>query len=167
MARRILVEQSLEPVRIPGPVLHEIFAHARQCFPEECCGLLTGTAAERFLRSHPCTNEMTLMHQREPERYPRDNRHAFHMRDADYLRVMREAEARDERVNGVYHSHAGVEAYFSELDQEYARQELFPFPDADHLVVSVVDGQVKGAAAFRWLRDEGRFEGRRVEAAGP
>jgi proteasome lid subunit RPN8/RPN11 len=161
------VDESLPPVRLPGSVLNEMFAHARQACPDECCGLLTGDDGERFRHCHRCRNEMTRLHQNDPERHPRDARHAFHMNPSDTLRVMNEAELRGERVHGVYHSHIGVEAYFSELDQEYALQELFPFPDCEHIVISLVDGEVKGTGAFRWRRDEHRFEGRRVEAEAP
>jgi proteasome lid subunit RPN8/RPN11 len=48
----------------------------------------------------------------------------------------------------VYHSHVGCGAWFSELDQEFAEQPLFPFPDAAHLVVSVVGGKVVDQALF-------------------
>lgn len=167
MGGRIVVDETLAPVRIPGSVLHELFAHARQACPDECCGLLTGDAAEPFRHCHRCRNEMGRLHQQDPDRYPRDARHAFHMNENDTLAVMNEAELRGERVYGVYHSHVGVEAYFSEVDQEYALQELFPFPDASHIVISVAEGAVKEAGAFRWLPEARRFEGRRVEAGAP
>ena len=78
--------------------------------------------------------------------------------------------ASDPSAETWYHSHVGVGAYFSELDQEYATQELFPFPGADHFVIAVVDGEVKKVveiSVFRWNAAEGRFEGRPVQAVAP
>ena len=56
---------------------------------------------------------------------------------------------RGERVTCVYHSHVEAGAYFSEMDQDFAGQPLFPFPDADHLVVSVVGAKIVDQAIFR------------------
>jgi proteasome lid subunit RPN8/RPN11 len=146
--------------------------HALKAFgerQEECCGLLVGDASVSFREVHPCRNDMNRHHRRDPFNFPRDARHAFHMRETDYQRVVREAERRGLRVTGIYHSHVNAEAYFSELDQEFASQPLFPFPDAHHLVLSVTGEAsttplVVGVAAFRWLPEEGRFEGVTVRA---
>ena len=119
-AARIEVDESLAPVRIPGSVLNEIFDDERI------------RALKELVAPYPVDEVVEL------DSIPRDARHAFHMSPSDTLRVMNEAELRGERVHGVYHSHVGVEAYFSELDQEYALQELFPFPDCEHIVISVV-----------------------------
>ena len=70
-------------------------------------------------------------------------------------------------VSGVYHSHAEVGVYFSELDQEFALQPGFPFPDAQHVVVSVVDGLVKEAAIFERSESELPFEGRLLVSEAP
>jgi proteasome lid subunit RPN8/RPN11 len=149
MGRRVEADPALEPVVIPASVLNEVFAHARETDPEECCGLISGTDQERYRHVIRCRNDMTLHHQRDPAAFPRDGHEAFFMNEQDYLRAEDEAEARGERITCVYHSHVGCGAWFSELDQEYAGQALFPFPDADHLVVSVVGGKVVDQALFR------------------
>lgn len=158
-------------VAIPRRLLNELFAHALESQPEECCGLLTGSTPGRFERAHRCRNDMTRLHTEDPETWPRDGRSAFHMAEGDYLRVAREAEARGRRVTGVYHSHVGTGAYFSELDQQYALQQLFPFPDAEHVVVAVLEGKVREVAVFRrrtgGAPEEAGFEGRPVVAAEP
>jgi proteasome lid subunit RPN8/RPN11 len=149
MRQRIEADPALEPVVIAAAVLNEVFAHAREAEPEECCGLITGDGRERHRRVVRCRNDMTLHHQRDPQSYPRDGREGFYMNEHDYLRAEDEAEARGEVVTCVYHSHVGCGAWFSEMDQEFAEQPLFPFPEADHLVVSVVGGQVKDQALFQ------------------
>jgi proteasome lid subunit RPN8/RPN11 len=103
----------------------------------------------------------------DPATYPRGGERAFLMNTSDYMRIQREAEASGARVTGVYHSHVRAGAYFSEEDQRFALQEMYPFPDVDHVVVSVIGGVVKEVAAFRWLPEEGRFEGCAVVVEAP
>jgi len=146
--RRIEVDPALPPVVVPAEVLNEVFAHAREAEPEECCGLITGRDGDPWRHVIRCRNDMTRHHRRDPQNYPRDGREGFYMNEQDYLRAEDEAEQRGERITCVYHSHVGCGAYFSELDQEFAEQPLFPFPDAAHLVVSVVGGKVVDQALF-------------------
>lgn len=164
---RIEVDPALSPLVIAGRVLHEVYAHALEAYPEECCGLLTGDDVVPFRASHRCRNEMTRLNRTDPLNYPRDGSRAFHMHEGDYLSVMRKAESEGGRVTGVYHSHVDVGAYLSELDQDFASHPHFPFPDAVHLVVSVVERKVRAAAAFRWIPGSRRFEGHPVQAVAP
>ncbi|HTY18413.1 MAG TPA: Mov34/MPN/PAD-1 family protein [Myxococcota bacterium] len=169
MRGRIEVDGDLAPVVIPAEVLNEVFAHAREAEPEECCGLITGDVRLRHRVVVRCRNDMTLHHRRDPGTYPRDGTEAFHMNEQDYLAAEREASTRGEDVTCVYHSHVGCGAYFSELDQEFAEQPHFPFPHADHLVVSVIGGKVGDPVLFERRRGEapGRWRtGRRGASAG-
>ena len=112
-------------------------------------------------------NEMTRLHQRDPLAYPRNGRTAFHMSEADVLRVAEETEGKQWLVTGVYHSHADAGPYFSELDQEFARQPGFPFPLAHHVVLSVLDGLVRELAVFRRIEEPPGFEGRVLIGGAP
>jgi len=169
---RIEIDPASPPLPMSSPLLNEMCEQALKAFgerQEECCGLLVGDHAVPFREVHPCHNDMNRHHRRDPFNHPRDARHAFHMRETDYQRVVRDAEQRGLRVTGIYHSHVNAEAYFSELDQEFASQPLFPFPDAHHIVLSVTGESgttplVVGVGAFRWLAEEGRFEGVAVKA---
>ena len=163
--RRIVPQSDLSPIEIHGVLLNELYAHALEADPEECCGLITGTKALRFGRAHKCRNDMTRLHDGDPVVYPRDGRQAFHMNEMDYMSVDREAQARGEWVTAVYHSHVDVSAgvYFSEMDQNFASQPLFPFPDASHVVLSVCD-RVVTTGVFACNRDTGLFVGRTVAA---
>lgn len=162
MRRRIEVDPNLDPVVLPTSVLNEIFAHAREVTPEECCGLITGGDDARYQHVVRCRNDMTLWHRRDSETYPRDGTQGFYMNEQDYLRADEAASARGERVTCVYHSHVECGAYFSEMDQDFASQELFPFPDADHLVVAVTAGKVVDQVLFRREPGGDRFGGRPV-----
>jgi len=143
-------------------VLNEMRGHALETLPEECCGLLVGGKPGHFEEVYRCRNDMTRLHQQDPVTYPRDGRRAFHMSELDYARIDRHAAARGGRVTGVYHSHVEAGAYFSEMDQKFVLDPLFPFPEAEHVVLAVVDGVVREMAAFRWAPDCKRFEGRSV-----
>jgi proteasome lid subunit RPN8/RPN11 len=162
----IEVDLELPPVRAPGRVLNELCAHARETWPEECCGLVTGLWPGRYETVHRCRNEMTRLHRTDPVAHPRDGRRAFYMSELDYLRVRDEAEAQGQCVTAVYHSHVGAGAYFSELDQRFADQPLFPFPQADHIVIALVEHKVQGLALFRRAR-QGRFVGHALLVGEP
>jgi proteasome lid subunit RPN8/RPN11 len=167
MGRRADVDETLPPVVIPGRILNELYAHALKAQPEECCGLIIGDERERYRDLVTCRNDMTQKHQKDPVQYPRTGHDAFWMNEHDYQRAQAEAEARAQRVTAVYHSHVGSAVYLSEMDLAYAESPLFPFPDADHIVVSVSDEVVRGLGIF--LRDgEGDvFRGRSVQPAVP
>ena len=160
---RIEVTHALEPVTMPARLLNEIHEHARALLPEECCGLVLGGACGEFADVQRCHNDMTKLNAQDPRAYPRTGRRAFHMREQDYLRVVQEAAAKQLRVTAVYHSHVNEGLYFSEDDQAYALQPAFPFPDAWHIVVSVVDKQVKASGVFtRCAEGEGAADARFV-----
>lgn len=161
MRRRVDVDEALPAVSIPSRVLHELFQHARHSAPEECCGLIVGTEREPFARAVPCRNEMTRLHQQDPSAWPRDNRNGFYMRPDDY-RPWLEPEG-EERVTAVYHSHVGFGCYLSDEDLAYAEHALFPFPEADQIVVSVGEERVE-AALFRRSGPGAAFVGSAVTA---
>jgi proteasome lid subunit RPN8/RPN11 len=152
---------------MPARLLNALREHARETHPEECCGLLLGPEPGAHRDFRRCRNDMTRLHQQDPVTYPRDGRQAFHMSESDYLRVLNEADERGWCVTAVVHSHADAAAYFSELDQRFATQPGFPFPSADHVVVSVVDGLVKEAAVFRATAEAPGFEGRLLVSEAP
>jgi proteasome lid subunit RPN8/RPN11 len=160
--KRIDVDEALPSMKIPRRILNDLYAHALETLPEECCGLIVGTDEDRFERLVRCRNEMTMHHRENPAEFPRDGSEAFYMNSLDYMMVNEEAEARGAQITVVYHSHVGVGAYLSEMDLSYAASENFPFPDADHIVVAVFDRKVDSVAFFRQEGDGGSFVGRTV-----
>ena len=165
MQRRIDVDDSLTPIGLPAQLLHELCKHAVEISDEECCGLILGDATDRYRQLIRCRNEMTALHHKDPVTYPRDGRAAFYMSPHDYLKALEEAEAAGLSVTAVYHSHVGVGAYLSEMDLEYVAQPLFPFPDADQIVLQVYDRRVGRVALFR--RGTDGFVGYPVEQLAP
>jgi proteasome lid subunit RPN8/RPN11 len=47
MGRRTDVDDTLTPVLISGRILNELYNHALESQPEECCGLLVGDENDR------------------------------------------------------------------------------------------------------------------------
>lgn len=165
---RVELDTELESRTLPSELLNEICRHALEVAPEECCGLVLGPAdpsGEPFRRVVRVTNIMTKMHVSDPEAFPRDARHAYYMSEVEYLRTLEEAEANNERVAAIYHSHFGQGCYLSTDDLAFATHPLFPFPDAAQIVVSLLDGQVQQVGLFEPdpMNTE-RFIGRRLEA---
>lgn len=166
MRRCADVDETLEPALIPGRILNEMCAHALETQPEECCGLIIGGGAERYQRLIRCRNEMTQRHQKDPIAHPRDGREAFYMNPHDYVSAQERAESSGLEVTAVYHSHVGSAVYLSEMDLQYAESNLFPFPDADHIVISVL-GKIRGLGLFRRRGPDGSFVGIPVKPQAP
>jgi proteasome lid subunit RPN8/RPN11 len=165
VSERIDLDPELESKSIPNRVLHEICRHALDVSPEECCGLVVGSAEERFIRAVRITNVMTKMHVADPEAFPRDARHAYYMSETEYQQAIGEAEARGECVAAIYHSHFGQGCYLSQDDLAFAGHPLFPFPDAAQLVVSLLADRVREVGIFEPTgAPENSFIGRRLEA---
>jgi proteasome lid subunit RPN8/RPN11 len=136
---------------VTGEELHRIRAQAEAEYPAECCGVVLvreGSPGERLLV--PCRNVQDEYHAKDPEKYPRDSRTAYHMDPRDLLRIGR-TEGDGYRVRTLYHSHIDAGAYFSETDKQNALIQGEPlYPEAAYVVLSVVEGKVAAAAAFAW-----------------
>jgi len=159
---RIDVDETLPSVKIPRRILNDLYAHAIQTLPEECCGLIVGTDEDRFEHLVRCRNEMTLRHRQDPVEFPRNGKEAFYMNPLDYMIACEEAEARGAQVTAVYHSHVGVGAYFSGMDLAYAESANFPFPDADHIVVAIFERKVDSVGFFCKGGEGQPFRGRTI-----
>jgi len=152
----------LGAVGIPARVLNELYEHARESAPEECCGLVVSERGHRYGRAVRCRNLMTQRHDEDPVTYPRDATAAYYMSESDVLAVSREVERSGGAVTAVYHSHVGAGAYLSELDLAYARHALFPFPHADQIVLSVLEHRVREMKIY--LRSGDAFSEHWIEA---
>ena len=91
-------------VAVPSGALRAIAAHAYQCFPEECCGLLIGEATSgRVARFVPVTNAA-------------HSAKVYTIDAKEHLRAELAAEAEGFEVIGVVHSHTHTEPYPSPTD---------------------------------------------------
>jgi len=89
----------------------EIFAHGREEYPRECMGIIGGTGDE-LIDLYRMTNVAPVDKAYEDD--PSENS------DVDQLMY-----ARGQEPLVIYHSHPGVEAYFSPTDEQAARDGIW------------------------------------------
>lgn len=166
MGRIIELNPALKPAIVPGRIMQEIYAHARDVAPEECCGLVTGTQAAPYETAHRITNAMNKMHHHDPSTYPRDSHEAFYMAESEVIEVARMAEDEGRGVTAVYHSHVGSGVYLSDDDLEYAEHPLSPFPGTAQIVVSVLGEAIEGAGLFLFDAARAQYDRRGGRAIG-
>jgi adenylyltransferase/sulfurtransferase len=135
--------------------LDAVYAHAREGYPEEVCGLLYLPTGEGGLISVVrCENRQNALHREDPVAFPRDARTAYNFGPKDLFDL--EKRLRSGAVKAIiYHSHVDVGAYFSDEDARAAAPDgelLYP---VDYLVVDVRSGGVHESKLFRF--SEKRF----------
>ncbi|MYA98001.1 MAG: M67 family metallopeptidase [Nitrospinae bacterium] len=151
-------------MRLNREQVEAMHRHARGAYPDECCGLIIGpprTEGEReeTLALLPCKNVQNEMHEKDPEFYPRTARRAFLIDPFEFERIVRRAEEAGEVVRGIFHSHPDEDAYFSQEDVDAAVPfgDIPAFPDAEHVVMSVREGEVLGQKVYSWDAEQKTF----------
>lgn len=130
-------------------VIDKIYAHALKEYPDECCGIITGTAGNQIV--HLCKNIQNQLHAEDPARYPRDAHTAYTIDRSEFDEIIASAGQQGNAVIALYHSHCDHESYFSEED--VAAQTVFgepEFPDVLNVVVSVMNDSIHDIKCFQW-----------------
>ena len=158
--RRIEVDPTLPAVAIPGSVLHELYRHARETFPEECCGLMLGPPGVEPRQVVRCTNVQNVRLAKGESKLNASQ--GFWIDEQELERALRSAEARGEELRVVYHSHVDTGAYLSHTDLEAALgpQGTPLWSGVGQLVVSVSENGVREAALFEWDAEREAYVGR-------
>jgi proteasome lid subunit RPN8/RPN11 len=138
----------MRALRMPEAVLAEIRTHAREAYPNECCGFLIAApdpslsdSARRVLEARRAANEVEG-----------DARRRFVIRAEDLRTVERWAEETGKSVVGFYHSHPDHPARPSAFDTSHA------WPWYTYVVLSVTDSDTPGVGAFELDADAGVFQ---------
>jgi proteasome lid subunit RPN8/RPN11 len=130
-------------IEIPKAVLRAIEDHAREAYPEECCGFLLGHVGEpgRVQRSQRARNVATENRKR---RYVIDPLELLHA----------DEKARKEGLDliGVYHSHPDHPAAPSEYDRSRAGTWF------SYVILSIVGRQPKDATSWRFDEAAAKFD---------
>lgn len=137
--------------RISRANFDQIVAQAEREFPFECCGFIIGNESTEEVR--PITNIQNDRHAHDANAFPRDARTAFLMDPKEHLAVMREIDERKLELKIVYHSHPDADAYFSPTDRRQACSfdpDQPDYPDTAYIVISIMNGKFRRAAAFVW-----------------
>jgi proteasome lid subunit RPN8/RPN11 len=125
-------------IRIPASVLREIYDHTEASYPNECCGLIIGTADRDGKLAHTFRRCGNLNTERAHDRYQMDPK--------DMLLVQREFENSPWDIVGIYHSHPDHPSRPSQTDTDNA------WPDYSYVIISVQKGSV--ASANSWVLNE-------------
>ncbi len=157
------VDEALGAVSLPREVMSELYGHARECYPEECCGLIAGPISGRAERVVRCTNVQSQRKSQGDSTL--DATRAFWMDERELLDALRAMDMRGEALRMIYHSHVDTPAYLSNMDLRAALDESGrpTWPGVSQLVLSVREGAVAGAGVFDWDIEAQRFVGRKLQ----
>jgi proteasome lid subunit RPN8/RPN11 len=126
-----------------------IEAHAAACYPHEACGFVIDRSGREEVVC--VSNIQNQRHAADPTL--RDARTAYTM-GPEAVPILTGHERRALVIRAIFHSHPDHDAYFSAEDRKQATVWDEPsYPDAGQIVISVRNGEVKGAKAFAWDAD--------------
>jgi len=147
----------MRPVEISDELVGEIRRHAREAYPDECCGFLFARATP----GSPDAPRTVVGVQRAPNQFEGERRRRFVIRPEELRAAERATEGTEREVAGFYHSHPDHPARPSTFDEEHA------WPWYSYLVVSVSGRDALEVAAFELEDDTGRFQRVPLRIASP
>jgi len=121
-------------IRVEKEAWEAMLVHARETYPNECCGAMLGRAGPEKL----VTTALRL-----ENAYQGSQRTRYELRPEDLLEAEREARRRGLEVVGIYHSHPDCAAYFSETDLKNS------CPWYSFVVLSMRGGEFDHATSWR------------------
>jgi proteasome lid subunit RPN8/RPN11 len=139
--------------------------HGSNDYPNECCGVLLGSANGTSKEVHEVVGLLNLRSdpQRAQELLPLEQpgreseRNRFLIDPLEQLRVEKDARARGLDVLGYYHSHPDHPARPSEYDRDHA------WPWYSYLIVSVERGEARDMTSWVLADDRSRFNPEQVD----
>ena len=133
---------------VTSALLEQIYADARASFPHEAFGFIVERAGT--VEVVRVTNIQNQKHAENPEQFPRTAEIAYTM-GQEAVPILVGHDRGELVIRAIYHSHPQHAAYFSAEDKLQATVWDEPsYPEATQIVVSVIDGEVRDAKAFRW-----------------
>jgi proteasome lid subunit RPN8/RPN11 len=134
-------------VRLPSSAVREIERHARDCYPNECCGFLLARPDAR----DPAVPREVFATRRAANEFDGERRRRFMIRPDELRALERSLEGTGTSVAGFYHSHPDHPARPSQFDQDHA------WPWYTYLVLSVTRTETPRLGAFELDPDSGTF----------
>lgn len=147
----------MRPVRVPEPLLQEIRAHARDTYPDECCGFLIAEPDPAL----PDRPRQIVAIQRAANEFEGERRRRFVIRPEELRLAERAVESAGHVIGGFYHSHPDHPARPSTFDEEHA------WPWYTYVVLSVTATEVPAIGAFELDGDAGVFREVTLRAGTP
>ncbi len=134
-------------MKIRRSAIEAIEAHGAEGYPDEICGVMLGTLADRVVSE--VRRARNIIVERSRDRYEIDPR--------DHIRIQREADASGLDIVGYYHSHPDHPAQASRFDTERA------WAGYVYVIVSIQGGKPVDANAFVAEQDGGPFRSEPLE----
>jgi cysteine synthase B len=135
-------------LRLPAASESAIRTHAREVYPNECCGALVGRGAE-------IAAVMPL-----PNMTAEGPRTRFLVRPSEYREAEAHARRRGAELLGFYHSHPDHPACPSQYDLDHA------WPSFTYVIVAVEHGEPTELTAWKLKEDRSAFTELRVARDG-
>jgi proteasome lid subunit RPN8/RPN11 len=96
------------PLTIPRPLYDQLRAHGEQTYPDECCGIMLGTADK---------DQLTVSHLIPAGNTRTDSAHnRYHIAPQELIAAQREGRKLGLDIVGFYHSHPDHPAQYSTTD---------------------------------------------------
>lgn len=132
-------------IRIEETAWQVMLDHAREAYPRECCGILLGVeqadGGRVVTSAFPCRNA-----------YEGNQGDRFQIDPQDQVRATLKSRSEEIDILGFFHSHPDCGAYFSATDLKNS------WPWYSNVVLSIRQGEIAGAAAFRANEDQSQSE---------
>jgi proteasome lid subunit RPN8/RPN11 len=134
------IGETFESASIAPGALKEIEQHAREAYPDECCGALIAREG-RIVRAF-----------RLPNTTAAGARRRFRIGPSDYRQAEQQARDSNGTLAGFYHSHPDSPARPSQHDLEHA------WPNLIYTITTVVRGEPGETTAWRLRDDRSGFD---------
>jgi proteasome lid subunit RPN8/RPN11 len=120
-------------MKITDAQLKQIYAHAKETYPHECCGFLLGYFDDGGLvrQVRPATNQNT------------DRTDRFEIDPKEFAQVQFAADDAGLEIIGIYHSHPDWPAIPSQTDMASAWEEIY------YLIASIHEGMPLNTRVWR------------------
>ncbi len=125
---------------LPSGIVGDIRRHAREAYPDECCGALFG-------RDEVVVEAFAL-----PNTTEAGPRRRFLVRPDDYRAAEQRARQRRVELLGFYHSHPDHPARPSQYDLDHA------WPFFSYVIISVRSGEPAEVTSWRLRDDRSTFD---------
>ena len=138
-------------IRIEPEAWAAMVAHAREAYPNECCGAMLGVNQSGVNEG----DKQVRAAMRLENAFQGAQAARYELRPADLLAADKAARARNMELIGIYHSHPDCDAYFSKTDLQNS------CPWYSFVVLSIQKGEFHHANS--WLPNFDQTEAAKEE----
>lgn len=140
---------------IDRPIVDLLVRHAREEYPNECCGILVGSSHERDgCRETRIESIVPAVNTADGDR-----RQRYAIASETIFSVLESNKTTLEELVGYYHSHTRGDSRPSHLDRQEA------WPGVSYLILGTVSTGLRSLRSWRLVPDRESFQEERVEVS--